>query len=314
MKFKKTLLIFSSVLIGLLLVSYVLIKMKPVPNNVNPLSRVETSKWGQVVLRNATGEMEFQKSENRWRLIRPVEDEISQPAFERILTSLTSFYVTTVISENPRNFEKFGVDGSSAIFVKVILSGHTTPVLDCSFGQKPGDISTLYCRFIGKKSVFLAYDLPLFPLRFAADEYREKQLIPAKFEDIKSIKFDDGKNPFSIYQSSHTWLVSPTQKSLDAGQLDELKNDMWSLRAQRFATPEESELAKNAPAMLKMTVEDPITGVTVAFLTKSIVEGPTKGTKYVLARSEGRTHGLVIYESDSKTMQDLVGRLFKLTK
>ena len=311
---KNNLIVFLSILAGLVIISWVVaVISRPLSTNTNPLRNIDRRDWTKIVIKNPQGQAEFENKNQKWLMIKPVVDDVSYYTMDRILTSLTSFYAGSVISENPKNFEKFGVAGSSAILVQVFVKNALTPVLDINIGQKPGDYFISYIKPGKKNAVSLAYELPLYLFNYPLDEYREKMLIPVRSGEAKNYKLAMDKNELTLYQASNTWVSSLNGRPVADNVIGDLNTVIISLRAQRFATEVESKGLGEAKTLMKLTVEGP-RGTVIGIITDRTLAGPALASKVYLCRNENRQGVLLIADTDVKALKDFLTKIIHPAK
>jgi len=312
---KKKVIIFLGVLALLAAFSTLLIfKGKPTSSNLNPLAKVERTELARLVIDNPKGRLEFENQNQKWRMTHPVVDNVSEGIMDRMLTSLTSFYMGSVISENKNNWEKFNLSEGSATHVQVFKIGQkSNPELDLYVGKKAEDYITSFVRLNGKDQVYLAYELSNYIFENDLEFYRERLLVPAKLAEIRSFKFEISGSPVSIYQDTGTWVCAQNNKRLEEPQMADLNGRLSALRAQRFGTEEEAKGILGMKTILKITLEEPQSTM-VGFVTDKIQLDPENGRKLHLCRTEGRQGVLFVPESDVKSLIDFLKDISKPAK
>ncbi|OVE78164.1 hypothetical protein BVX98_01115 [bacterium F11] len=237
----------------------VLIKGRPAPMNVNPLSSLKEDQIGKIVIKTPSLTLTLQQDEDEWKIMEPIQDEIDMNVLDQILKAFQEFSVESVISENKEKYPQFELIEGEARRLQVFEKGSDVPLLDGFFGKRANlGYGSSYFRFTDQDPVHLVTGFPLYHLQRTSNDFRQKQILSQEVDQLLKMKFEIQNGSLELVPSSSTWANAQTGEKVTEDWVKNLKAKIRSLRAMGF--DDEKEKSKDRgfdKPILIVTLEGP---------------------------------------------------------
>lgn len=218
--------------------------------------------------RGAEDDISCAKTEDLWRMSRPVVDRCDNKKIAEIIESLKALRVNEddFVSDAESGRMQYGLD-SPRFHVVVEQNGVRTGV---AFGHTLDN--QVYARRDGEDSVFLVGDLILNELAVSPDILRSRDMV--RFETVAGtlgidrLQIDTRHTAMTIKKTAdYDWkIMEPVEILADANVVKELVEEIKDLRIQEFVTNRSDDLSQYG-------LENPVFGLSVY---KDKVDEPTR--------------------------------------
>jgi len=223
MKLKKNMLLLFIALI-LLITTFVIYSKKD--SSVNADSSVKKI-WDinqkdivEISMENKDGKFVFQKSEEQWKAVEPVNFKFDTMRIDGILYTLVNLQISNVVDENPKDIEQYGLIKPSSVTIKLqngklntLEIGNVTALRD-GYYVKVKNESTVYKVNTGVGEELLR----------GKKEFRDNRLF--NFVGEEFIRFqikEEDKILLRIEKDGNGWKVEPpVEGNVDIKRLEPL--------------------------------------------------------------------------------------------
>lgn len=223
----KKLIILAAILVVLVVVALVVQKNwksrrtykgnSPIPANVT--KDIIT----RLVVINGKDTVEVRKTNGKWYvMVNGEPKEANQEAVEKRLEILVNMK-GEVVSQNPQNFEKFGVTDKAE---RVIAYNGTRKLVELYLGNTGPTFTSTYVRNPEMKEVFLVKSYLKSPFTSEIIGWRERRIFRFKPGTIVKLTYIRGKDTLSAELKDSTWVFSKGK-----GDTTALKNALNAIRS-----------------------------------------------------------------------------------
>jgi hypothetical protein len=205
MKNKKNIYYLSGILVVLLVVAYFVTTEKGPKTSTYKLAEkiitVDSAKADKLEIDYRSSRIVLQKSGGNWNLIQPVNYPASLVHVANVLSSLQNYKISSKVSDNPGNKDRFGFNDTN--YIKVTVYQENNLLGSILIGKEgPGGGQT-YIKKTDGNEVFLADDF-VYTNVFKSDltEWRDKQIFSIIRSTIKEISFVSKDDSFTLKPDS----------------------------------------------------------------------------------------------------------------
>lgn len=177
----------------------------------------------------------LKKDGDVWNIVQPIAAKASSDVMQQIMEGLGSIMIDGVVSNDPGEKARFGVEDSTATRLKI--SGGGKIVLDILIGRYTPDLSHTYIRKTDKNDIELWRGIFARSVNRDLDEWRDKTIYSFNADDITGIKAVSGKSTRQLTRSDSTWTYSDNGKTMPVNQAKtkEFVNLIATLKCDVFA-------------------------------------------------------------------------------
>jgi hypothetical protein len=249
MKNKSTLILGGVFLLLVVIFLFTSLHPKEVTRGATPLFKGQTPVIDKLELLNPRGDnIVLEKQNEVWSITKPVAYKASPEVITQVLEGFNGVMIDGVVTSDPNEKSRFGVEDSTAVRLKVTGGGKT--VLDILIGRYAPDLSHTYVRKYGKNDIELWRGIFARTVNREIDEWRDKSIFSFNEGDITSVKASDGKNTRQLTLSDSTWTYAENgkQKPVDQAKVKEYVSLIATLKCDAFAAEEDiPRAASNKP-------------------------------------------------------------------
>jgi Domain of unknown function (DUF4340) len=215
-------------------------------------------------------EIELTKSDQGWRLVKPVDAAADETVVKTLITTLAGAEVQKTLDQMPTDLGPFGLDKPTVTVRLSVKDG--TPPPSVSVGKNTAIGGKTYVRKGDEPKLYLTTTALSFGLNKQAKDLRNKDLLVFQDDDVKQveIKAGDGATVTLTRKDKDAWTVGPGGHPADP---TEARSYLSSLRSTRAA-----DFPDDAPTDLKQY------GLDAPRLTVTVTTD--KGTKTLLLGAE----------------------------
>ncbi len=189
-----------------LLGGYLITKEYAEPKAYTPPDEVALDGWTQekfieVHLEGTSKASLVKQEDDTWKVN---EFKADQAKLDVFLANLAAAKVTSQVSSNPENHERFQVT-ENGVKLEVVLDDGTRDIFIIGKGS---GANSVYLRVPNKKEVYSLSGVsqPLF--RQELTLWRERTLTKTQAAQVESIYYVDGRNSYTVEQQNDTWVLS----------------------------------------------------------------------------------------------------------
>ncbi|MCU0372598.1 MAG: DUF4340 domain-containing protein [Ignavibacteria bacterium] len=197
MKNKKNIYLLSGILIVLLAVAYFVTAERGTKTTTYKLEekiiRVDSAKIDKIEIDFRNSRIVLQKSSGNWNVMQPVNYPASPVHVANALSTLQNYKISSKVSDNPGNKDRFGFNDTN--YIKVSVSQDGQPAGSILIGKEGPGAGQTYVKKTEGNEIFLADDF-VYTNIYKNDltEWREKQIfsiIRSTVKEISLISKDD---------------------------------------------------------------------------------------------------------------------------
>lgn len=251
-----------------------------------PLAAIKPVSVSRIQLERGGEEIILERRAGAWKMLAPVQDEADSSLLDELVESLGKLTLGSPVSGEASSYVDFDLTEASATRLRLYTRESAAPVFDAYFGKEALGEETLYLRLPREKPVYLATGLDAYPLRRAAQDWRERDLVSIKADLLESLKVRAGKTSFEIRKSSAGWTA--TGAAISPEKLEPLVRYLCDARVSEFAPrPMPDKKAGLDPPLVLIEAQ----GISRAArwrLGKARPEAKGRKPLYHYAKAEGR--------------------------
>ncbi len=299
MKFKQTLFLFVAFIV---LAGYVYIvevkqykKKEEEKKRAEQIFHFEKDSVKTLVVRNQYGTFRFQKQEDIWRIVQPVETEAEKTPITTVLNNLKNAKKESRFTIRPEEKGEFGLTGKAVRVWLELTNGERDSLI---FGDKtPVGGNVFVSR--GDSVVFTIPQYVKTALEKRLFDWRDKKVLHFKRADVQRVLIKRPRSTLEFKrEKGDQWVLTSIQRPADSGQLNTVFSKLEYGRAKAFVDEEGTRLQRYGlkPHQYEITL----------FLSAEkgsrtlLVSGPVDGKYY--ARDISRKP---IFEVDSTLVREI---------
>lgn len=134
------------------------------------------------------------------------------PANTKKIDNLAGKFVVAtyqVAGINTKNLSSYGINDTSSTKLMIGTKDGKTKMLE--IGKRGPLYSSFYFVFPDKKRVYVLFGIPLYEISTNTENYRDKEVLNLKIEDIKSFTLINEKDTFKVTQLGDTFISNPPE-------------------------------------------------------------------------------------------------------
>lgn len=199
--------------------------------------------------------IKLKKTGADWTMVSPVEDAADQGNVTSTLSTLISTKQERVVDENPKDLTSYGLKDPIAR-VQVLKDGAKTPDEVLIGSNTPVGFSS-YAKTSASPQVFKVSRSLRTTFEKDASQYRNKQLVPWKREDIAEMEIQLPKENVVLKKDDkNNWILSRENLPADTNETNKSLSAVSDMRAQAITTDKATSLSEfglSSPAV-KLTL------------------------------------------------------------
>jgi len=218
----------------------------------------DREKVDRIEIRRGSSLVALVKAKGEWRTTAPVDARGDFGAIEGLISRLQSAQMKTIVTEDPAQFSKYGIDPPSAEVT--IVSGSAKTAV--AFGNKTAD-NLIHVRDLSKSLVVTAPADLFDEIEKGVAEYRRKDLFEFRAFNLDRLEITRGTTTLTFERlkgkgkdGADAWQNAATKKAIDAAKVETFLTRLSGTRAQSFVD-EKTKTGLDAPAVtVKATFDE----------------------------------------------------------
>ena len=197
----------------------------------------DREKVDRIEIRRGQSLVSLVKANGEWRMSAPVEARADFGAIEGLISKLQSAQMKAIVTEDPNEFAKYGINPPSAQVS--VLSGSAKAVM--AFGTKTPD-NFIHVRDESKSLVVTAPADLFDELEKGPVEYRRKDVFEFRAFNLDRIEITRNAATLTFERlkgkgkdGADAWQNAATKKAVDAAKFESFLTKLSGTRAQSFA-------------------------------------------------------------------------------
>jgi hypothetical protein len=236
MKNKKNIYLLSGLLIVLLAVAYFVTAEKGPKTTTYKLEekiiKVDSAKADKLEIDYRNSKLVMQKSGGNWNVVQPVNYPASLVHVANALSSLQNYKISSKVSDNPGNKDRFGFNDTNYIKVTVYQDGQLAGSI--LIGKDGPGAGQTYVKKTEGNEIFLADEF-VYTNFYKSDlsEWREKKIFSISKPNIKEISLVSKEDNITIKldTAGHFYLGKDT---ISTNTMDGILNLLQNYNTQYF--------------------------------------------------------------------------------
>jgi hypothetical protein len=218
----------------------------------------DRDKVDRIEVRRGTALVSLAKANGEWRMVAPVAARGDFGAIEGLISKMQSAQMKAIVTEDPSQFVKYGIDPPLAEVT--IFSGSAKAVM--AFGSKTAD-NFIHVRDLSKSLVVTAPADLFDEIEKGPIEYRRKDLFEFRTFNLDRLDVTRDNTTLTFERlkgkgkdGADAWQNATTKKAVDAAKFEAFLTRLAGTRAQSFAD-EKTKTGLDAPAAtIKATFDE----------------------------------------------------------
>ncbi len=239
-------------------------------------------------------EIELQKDDQGWRLVKPVDAPADETAVKTLVTTLADAEVQKTLDQMPPDLAPFGLDKPTVTVRLSVKDG--TPPPPVAVGKNTAIGGKTYVKKGDEPKLYLTTTALSFGLNKQAKDLRNKDLLVFQDDDVKQveIKAADGAAVTLVRQDKDAWTVDPGGHPADPTEARSYLSSLRSTRAADFPDDAPADLGRYGLSVPRLTIT-----VTTDKETKTLLLG---GESVPAGSPQGTTKQIYAKRGDQPTV------------
>jgi len=215
--------------------------------NIDFSSRKSTSKLPEVLFKvdsASVNKIEFEEKGQKftiskvsflWKITSPVDYQANQSFVMQMLSSLSHYKITSLVSDNPSNKSYYGFNDSDC--VKITVYQNDSPAGSMYVGKMGTSGSHSYVKYADKDNVYLADGIVrgFFYKEKGMNEWRDLAILSLNRQGILSLDFNSPKEHYTLVKDTATGDYHAGGKdSVNTETLNALTSMLANMNTQSF--------------------------------------------------------------------------------
>lgn len=261
------------------------------------LASIASAEVNKVVLKTAKGEIEAERKNGTWSLIRPLKARADNQKIGDLIASVTSPRVEGFLTD-AKDLAAFGLTEPRAT-VTLHIEGGKEPVIvqigaakavTAAKENEKKDVS-IYVKVSTREGVLLVPSAIEGVILKQANDLRDSNLLRAQADIVDRITLESGTNKLVIGRSGEDWkrkIPGKPDESINSGAANKLLNDLINAKTAQFVEDVGSDLKKYG-------LDQPDATVTLSsYSTEGTPESPA-GDRPIAKVLFGKPAGDIVY-------------------
>jgi hypothetical protein len=236
MKNQKNLFILAGVLIFLVIIAYFVTSERGERTTTYKLEekiiKIDSAAVDKLEIEKNGKKIVLQKEGVNWNITSPINYPAVNSAISNALFTLKNYKITSKVSENPSNKDKFGFNDTNVTKITVYQGGNSVGQLLVG-NTGPGNAQS-YIKKIDGNEIFLAEDFIWnYVVKNDLSEWRDKLIVSIPKGSIKQIDFVSKDENYSVkYDTTGKFFIG--KDTVTASIMDGLMNLLSNYNTQYF--------------------------------------------------------------------------------
>ncbi|MEI7485284.1 MAG: DUF4340 domain-containing protein [Ignavibacteriota bacterium] len=236
MKKKNNIYIYGLVLIALIVVSYFVLRdtsgEKKTLKIAEKIFTVDSAAVDKFEIERGGKKITMERKGGTWNVTSPVVYTANLQFIGGTLSNLKNYKISSIVSENPENKNKFGFSDTNVTRVSIYQNGALAGVI--MVGNASTGAGQTYIKKSEGNEIYLAEDF-LFNnfVKFDLTEWRDKSIMSIPRGGIKSIDFYTDKEKYTVIQDTSN-LFYVGKDSVSSQVFDGVLNMLQNFSTQNF--------------------------------------------------------------------------------
>ncbi|HWP64989.1 MAG TPA: DUF4340 domain-containing protein [Candidatus Limnocylindria bacterium] len=252
-------------------------------------------------------EIELEKADGHWRLVRPIAAPADDTAVSTVVSTIVGSEVQKTIDELPKNLADFGLEKPDPL-VRVVAGERTLP--EVKFGRTTAVGGKAYAQRGDEPTILLVPSSIRFGLDKQVDDLRDKRLVDFKDDAVTKVTITRGNQVVALTKTKDDdWTVDPGGHPADLTEVRSYLSSLRSTRALGFADDAPADLATYGLDAPQLRVALYTGGDTPA--QELLIGGDTteKDQKRLYAKRADRPGVVTVGEWTMRSLDKTVGQL-----
>jgi Domain of unknown function (DUF4340) len=255
-------------------------------------------------------EIELQKKDGGWRMVKPIDAAADESAVTGLLTTLTGAEIQKTLDGAPEDLAAYGLDAPKPRLQVTVAEGAAPPAI--AVGKNTAIGGRAYVRRDDEPKILLVASTVPVGLNKQAKDLRDKQMLAFQDDDVTRVEIAPAGEPaIALVRKSDTdWAIEPGDNRADPTEVRSYLAGLRATRAVDFVDDAATDLGKYglAEPRLKVTVTTKKPGARPATL---LLGGErTEGTqKQTYAMREGTPTVVALGDWSFRSLSKSVAQL-----
>jgi len=197
-------------------------------------------------IRSALNQFYFEKSEDGWRIIRPVETDGDKTTIDGVINTLSNLKKVRDFNIKKEDLKDYGLVGRSTLVILIFNDGTRDSV---RFGDDTPVGSNVFANK-NDTTVFIVASYTKNQVTKNLFDYRDKSITKVKRDDIREFRVKNEKGQFHLVKEGNDWyLEAPMETKADNSTITSFLSKMEhgkakSVVSETLENPQEYRLEK----------------------------------------------------------------------
>jgi hypothetical protein len=199
-------------------------------------------------------EIELKKSDQTWRLTKPVDAAADATVVQTLVSTLVDAEVQKSIDEVPKDLESFGLDKPSVTARVTLKDGSQPPPV--AVGKNTAIGGKTYVRRGEEPKLLLTTSSLQFGLNKQVKDLRDKSLVTFEDDAVTKVEIapQGGETTTLVKKDKDAWTIEPGGQPADPTEVRSYLSSLRSARATDFPDDAPADLAKYGLATPRLAV------------------------------------------------------------
>lgn len=221
------------------------IAKKPEDFRDRKLTELTTAQVSRILLKTAAGEMELQKKNDHWEIVKPLRARGDDQKIGDLIAQITTARIEQFVADDRGDLNPYGLAtprGSITIFAPDDRQGQMLQIGSVPEKQK----EQVYVRFLARNAVYALAKKTEEILKTRPDDLRDRHLVRFETNVLDRITIDaPGRNKTILARKDENWTIANrNNQPANADEVNRLIDTLKNEQVTNFVTDVASELAK----------------------------------------------------------------------
>jgi hypothetical protein len=211
-------------------------------NNVKKIFDIDKDNITQICMENSDGKFMFQKSNNQWEVISPLNLKFDKMRIDGILYTMSNLNIERIVEENASDLEQYGLINPSLVTIKLIDGksntleiGNVTPLKD-GYYVKVKNEPTIYKVNTGVGQELLQ----------GRKDFRDRRLFGMEEQEFMAFQMKkENEIIFDVKKEQDIWkVISPIEGNTNFKGIEPIFNTFSYLCVDKYVEDDSRYLDK----------------------------------------------------------------------
>jgi Domain of unknown function (DUF4340) len=269
------------------------IDKKPEDFRDRRLTDLIATQVARVVLKSPAGEMELQKQNEHWQIIKPLQVRGNDPKINDLIARVTTTQIQKFVGDDQGDLHSYGLAeprGSITLFAQNDKQGQTLQIGSPVPSAKGKEQNDVYARFSPRGSVYTLPKKIEDLLNTKPNDLRDRHLVQIDMKNLDRITIDAaGKGKTVLARKGEDWTIANRKNfPASANEVRLLINTLQDTQVTRFV----EDVASNLP---KYGLDKPQLQVTFSSVASHNTAESNAGERPLATVEFGKADGNEVY-------------------